>query len=104
MMTRIVNQTGGINLAQGFPDWDAPGEIVEAAVDALRRGKNQYAVTFGQPELRLAIARKVEEYNRYPVDPEEEVCVTCGATEGMISCLKALINPGDEIIIFEPFL
>ena len=103
MMSRIVAQSGGINLAQGFPDWDAPGEIVEAAVDALRRGKNQYAVTFGQPELRLAIARKVEEYNRYPVDPEEEVCVTCGATEGMISCLKALINPGDEIIIFEPF-
>ncbi len=59
----------------------------------MRQGKNQYAVTFGQPELRDAIASKVEEYNRYPVDAENEICVTCGATEGMISCLKALHKP-----------
>ncbi len=103
MMTRVCNQHGGINLAQGFPDWDAPAELVEAAVRALREGWNQYAVTFGQPRLRQAIAAKTEAYNHFPVDPDTEVTVVCGATEGMIATLKALINPGDEVVIFEPF-
>ncbi len=103
MMTRVCNQHGGINLAQGFPDWDAPVELVEAAVRALRDGWNQYAVTFGQPRLRRAIAAKTESYNGFSVDPDTEVTVVCGATEGMIATLKALINPGDEVVIFEPF-
>jgi len=103
MMTRICNQAGGINLAQGFPDWDTPEEIKEAAVRALRQGYNQYAITWGSPSLRQAIARKVEDYNRYPVDPETEVTVCCGSTECMLSTMKAIINPGDEVVVFEPF-
>jgi aminotransferase len=102
-MSRVCAAHGGINLAQGFPDWDAPAELVEAAVAALREGHNQYAVTWGQEPLRRAIAAKTESYNRFPVDPEEEITVTCGATEGMIATLKAIINPGDEVVIFEPF-
>ncbi len=103
MMTRICNQAGGINLSQGFPDWDAPEPIKEAAVKALRDGFNQYAITFGQESLRRAIARKTEDYNGYPVDRDREITVVCGATEGMIATLKSIINPGDEVVIFEPF-
>ncbi len=103
MMTRICNQAGGINLAQGFPDWDTPEEIKEAAVRALRQGYNQYAITWGSPSLRRAIARKVQDYNRYPVDPETEITVCCGSTECMLSTMKAIINPGDEVVVFEPF-
>jgi aminotransferase len=102
-MSRVCAEHGGINLAQGFPDWDAPAELVEAAVEALRAGHNQYAVTWGQQPLREAIASKTEAYNRFPVDPDAEITVTCGATEGMIATLKAIINPGDEVVIFEPF-
>ncbi|MEW5912667.1 MAG: aminotransferase class I/II-fold pyridoxal phosphate-dependent enzyme [Thermodesulfobacteriota bacterium] len=102
-MTRICLQHQGINLSQGFPDWDTPEEVKEAAVKALRDGYNQYAITWGTPNLRRALAQRVEAYNRIPCDPESQITVTCGATEGMIAALKALINPGDEIIIFEPF-
>jgi aspartate/methionine/tyrosine aminotransferase len=103
MMSRVCNEHHGINLAQGFPDWDAPAEIVEAAAKALREGWNQYAITFGQPALRQAIAQKTEAYNHFPVNPDTDITVVCGATEGMIATLKSLINPGDEVVIFEPF-
>lgn len=102
-MTRICNEYKGLNLAQGFPDFDPPSEIMEAAVSAIRSGHNQYAVTFGEPHFRQAIAEKVRSFNGIKCDPDTEITVTCGATEAMIATLKAIINPGDEIIIFEPF-
>jgi aminotransferase len=103
MMTRICNQYHGINLAQGFPDWDVPEPIKEAAIKAIRDGVNQYAVTWGAAGLRQAIAAKARAYNRVACDPDTQVTVTCGATEAMIATLKALINPGDEVVIFAPF-
>ena len=102
-MTRISSAAGGVNLAQGFPDFDPPEAIRQAAIDAIRQGWNQYAVTFGEADLREAIAAKALAYNRIECDPNTDVTVTCGATEAMIATLKALVNPGDEIIIFEPF-
>lgn len=102
-MTRICDAVGGYNLSQGFPDFPSPAAIQEAAVKAITSGLNQYPVTFGEPELRQAISQKVARYNHIHCDPETEVTVTCGATEAMIATLKALINPGDEIIVFEPF-
>src|SRR5436189_2700832 len=102
-MTRQHALYGGVNLAQGYPDFDPPPEIVEAAVRALRDGYNQYAITWGAPRLREALARKVSAFNRIPCDPQENVTVTCGATEAMIATLMAILNPGDEVIIFAPF-
>jgi aminotransferase len=102
-MTRISHARGGINLAQGFPDFDPPEELKEAAIKAIHEGRNQYAITFGEADLRQAIADKAYHYNRISYDPGTEITVTCGATEAMIATLKALVNPGDEIIIFEPF-
>ncbi len=102
-MTRISNARGGVNLAQGFPDFDPPAEIRQAAIEAIHQGWNQYSVTFGEADLREAITTKAFQYNRIDCDPHTEVTVTCGATEAMIATLKALVNPGDEIIIFEPF-
>lgn len=103
MMTRICLKHGGLNLAQGFPDADPPAEVAEAAIEAIRRGKNQYPVTIGQPHLRQAIAEKIKSYNSLDYDPETEITVTCGATEAMMATLKSIIDPGDELIIFEPF-
>jgi aminotransferase len=102
-MTRLHHLYGGVNLAQGFPDFDPPPEIIEAACRALREGYNQYAITWGAPALREAIARHAAEFNRIPTDPNRNVTVTCGATEAMISALMAVVNPGDEVIVFSPF-
>lgn len=102
-MTRICDAVEGFNLSQGFPDFEAPEEIKGAAVQAILKGCNQYPVTFGELKLREAIARKVAGYNKIKCDPETDITVTCGATEAMIATLKAALNPGDEIIIFEPF-
>ncbi|HWR40858.1 MAG TPA: aminotransferase class I/II-fold pyridoxal phosphate-dependent enzyme [Patescibacteria group bacterium] len=102
-MTRICDEAGGYNLSQGFPDFDSPLAIREAAHRAIDAGYNQYPVTFGEPELREAISRKAAHYNQVFCNPQTDITVTCGATEAMIATLKALINPGDEIIIFEPF-
>jgi aspartate/methionine/tyrosine aminotransferase len=102
-MTRLCTQVGGINLAQGFPDFPAPTELKEAAKAAIDADHNQYAVTWGTQEFRAAIAAKVESYNRIPCDPDTDVTVTCGSTEAMIASLLALVNPGDEVVIFEPF-
>lgn len=102
-MTRICDAAGGYNLSQGFPDFAAPEELKEAAIKAIRNNENQYPVTFGEPELRQAIAEKAGWYNKISCDPETEITVTCGATEAMIATLKAVINPGDEVIVFEPF-
>lgn len=102
-MTRISDSLGGNNLSQGFPDFDSPEEIKTAAIEAILNNYNQYSVTFGEPALREAISKKAASYNKIICNPETDITVTCGATEAMISCLKAIINPGDEIVIFEPF-
>lgn len=102
-MTRICDAVGGYNLSQGFPDFKSPKAIKDAAIKAINEGWNQYPVTFGEPELREAINKKANDYNRIKCNPETDITVTCGATEAMIATLKAIINPGDEIIVFEPF-
>ncbi|MBA4390061.1 MAG: aminotransferase [Syntrophus sp. (in: bacteria)] len=102
-MTRVCIAHQGINLAQGFPDFPAPVEIKEEAVRAIREDFNQYSITWGTPPLRRAIAGKFARYNGLQVDPEREITVCCGSTEGMISSLMAIVNPGEEVIVFEPF-
>ncbi len=102
-MTRLNNLYGGLNLAQGFPDFDAPAELLEAATRAMREGYNQYAITWGSPRLRAAVAEKMAWYNGVTVDPEAHITVTCGATEAMMATLLAVVDPGDEVVIFEPF-
>ena len=102
-MTRQHALYGGVNLAQGYPDFDPPPEIVEAAAKALRDGYNQYSITWGAPPLREAIARAAREYNQIPTDPQANVTVTCGATEAMIATLMAVLNPGDEVVVLAPF-
>jgi len=102
-MTRICLKHDGINLAQGFPDFPAPAEIKEAACKAIQADLNQYAITWGEPNLRHAIAEKFAWYNGVTVDPETEITVCCGSTETMISSLMAIVNSGEEVIVFEPF-
>jgi len=102
-MTRLNALYGGINLAQGFPDFDAPAELIEAASRAMREGYNQYAITWGSRPFREAIAEKMAWYNGVTVDPDAHITVTCGATEAMMATLLAIVDPGDEVIIFEPF-
>jgi aspartate/methionine/tyrosine aminotransferase len=102
-MTRVASQTGAINLAQGFPDFAAPEILKEAACAAIRENVNQYAVTWGTPRLRRAIASKYARHYGLEIDEAREVTVTCGATEAMAATLLAVIDPGDEVIVFEPF-
>lgn len=103
-MTRISRMhPGSINLAQGFPDFPAREDIKQTAIEAIKADINQYSITWGSKNLRDAIARKVGEYNYIHADPEKNITVCCGSTEAMMSSLRAIINPGDEIIIFEPF-
>ncbi len=102
-MTRLCNQHNGINLAQGFPDFAAPAEIKAAAAAAIAADINQYAITWGAPELRAALAAKMKRFYGIEVDPQREICVTCGATEAMLSTLLAVVDPGDEVIVFEPY-
>jgi aspartate/methionine/tyrosine aminotransferase len=102
-MTRVCIKHRGVNLAQGFPDFPAPAEIKEAAISAIREEFNQYAITWGTPALRQAIVQKFARYNGVEMDPETEITVACGATECMIASLMAIVNPGEEVIVFEPF-
>jgi len=103
-MTRIAMQHDAVNLAQGFPDFPAPAEVKEAAIAAIGRDINQYAITWGARDFREAIAAKTARfYPGWTVDPETDLTVTCGATEGMIAAMLALLNPGDEVVVFEPF-
>ena len=102
-MTRKANATGAINLAQGFPDFAAPEALKEAACRAIRDDHNQYAITWGSQRLREALAAKVARYNRMDFDPETEVTVGCGSTEAMIASMLALVDPGDEVVVMEPF-
>jgi aspartate/methionine/tyrosine aminotransferase len=102
-MTRLAMEHGAINLAQGFPDFPAPADLLAAASQALVDGHNQYAVTWGAPRLRQAIAEKARWFNGVEVDPDRHITVTCGATEAMMATMLATINPGDEVVVFEPF-
>jgi aminotransferase len=102
-MTRVSAQYGGVNLAQGFPNFPPPRELVEAAHRALDGDFHQYAITWGARNLREAIAQKFERFYGKRVDPDRQVTVCCGSTEAMLSTLLAVLDPGDEIIIFEPF-
>ncbi len=102
-MTQLCNRYNAINLSQGSPGFEPPDEVKQAAIDAIRGGYNQYSITWGTPRFRQAIARKVTAFNGIPTDAERNVTVTCGSTEGMMSTMLAIINPGDEIVIFEPF-
>ncbi|MGI9076278.1 MAG: pyridoxal phosphate-dependent aminotransferase [Gemmatimonadaceae bacterium] len=102
-MTRIANEYEAINLAQGFPDFPMPAPMKDAACAAIHGDLNQYAITWGSPALRLAIAEKYRRWYGMDVDPEREITVTCGATEAMAAVFLALINPGDEVIVLEPF-
>ncbi len=102
-MTRLAARHGAINLSQGYPDFAAPDALKEAACRAITSDVNQYAITWGAKPLRDALCRKYARYNGIQADPEKNVTVTCGATEAMISALSAVINPGDEAVIFEPY-
>jgi aminotransferase len=102
-MTRVNAQYGGVNLAQGFPNFPPPKELLEAAHRAIDGDFHQYAITWGARNLREAIAVKFERFYGQAVDPETQVTVCCGSTEAMLSTLLAVLDPGDEIIIFEPF-
>jgi aspartate/methionine/tyrosine aminotransferase len=102
-MTRLAREYQSINLAQGFPNFAAPAVLKEAAARAIHDNINQYAITWGAQRLREALARKYEQWYGLTISPEREITVTCGATEGMISSLLAVVNPGDEVVVFEPF-
>lgn len=102
-MTRLGDETGAVNLSQGLPDLDPPAEVVQAALDAIRSGDNQYTFPFGSPDFREAISKKYAAYNKIYADPETSITVTCGVSEAVISVIFALTEPGDEVIIFEPW-
>ncbi len=102
-MTRVVSQLGGVNLAQGMPNFAPPPELLEAAHRAIDGDFHQYSITWGAASLRAAIADKYRAFYGMDVDPERHVTVCCGSTETMLSTLLAVLNPGDEVIIFEPF-
>jgi aspartate/methionine/tyrosine aminotransferase len=102
-MTRVAVRSGAINLAQGFPDFPAPEVLKAAASDALFGDVNQYAITWGAKPFRDALAAKYHQHYSLEFDPEREITVVCGSTEGMIASLLAVTNPGDEVIIFEPY-
>ena len=102
VMSALANQHGAINLGQGFPDTEGPADVVQAAADALRDGRNQYPPLTGVPELRQAVAHANARFYGLDVDPAAEVVVTSGATEAITACLMALLNPGDEVVLIEP--
>jgi aspartate/methionine/tyrosine aminotransferase len=102
-MTREALKHGAVNLSQGFPDFPAPAEIKRAAAEAIADDVNQYAITWGAKDFRDAIAEKTKRYLGLDVDPEAEITVTCGSTEGMIAAMMACVDPGEEVVVFEPF-
>lgn len=102
-MTRLSNRHGAINLAQGFPDFSAPETLKSAAIRAIKEGYNQYESSHGSAKLREGIARKLREYNGIEADWDENITVTCGSTEAMMDTVIALTDPGDEVIVPEPF-
>ncbi|HWS56788.1 MAG TPA: aminotransferase class I/II-fold pyridoxal phosphate-dependent enzyme [Pyrinomonadaceae bacterium] len=102
-MTREALRHGAVNLSQGFPDFPAPEDLKRAAADAIHDDVNQYAITWGAKDFRDAIAEKTGWYLGLDIDPETEITVTCGSTEGMIAAMMACVDPGEEVVVFEPF-
>jgi aminotransferase len=102
-MTREAMKHGAVNLSQGFPDFAAPEDIKRVAMQAIADDINQYAITWGAKNFREAIARKTKWHLGLDVDPETEITVTCGSTEGMIAAMMATVDPGEEVVVFEPF-
>ena len=102
-MTREAMKHGAVNLSQGFPDFSAPEDTKRKAMEAIAADINQYAITWGSKDFRDAIARKTRWYLGLDIDPETEITVTCGSTEGMIAAMMATVDPGEEVIVFEPF-
>ena len=102
-MTRLANQHGAINLAQGFPDFDPPEELLAALERSTRGPHHQYAVTWGAPRFRQALARKISRSTGLAVDPDQHLVVTCGSTEAMMVAMMTACNPGDKVIVFSPF-
>src|SRR4051812_8273962 len=102
-MSRVAARHGAINLAQGFPDWDPPLALVQAAKDAMDAHRHQYAVTWGSAELRTALAAKLARFMAVPVDADRELVVTCGATEAMMVAMMTVCDPGDRVGLFSPF-
>lgn len=102
-MTRVANSVGAINLSQGFPDFDPPVELMNAGGKAGKEGPHQYAVTWGAPGFREALARTQGRFMGIPIDPDRHIVVTCGATEAMMASLMTVCDPGDVVVIFSPF-
>jgi aminotransferase len=102
-MTRVANAHGAVNLSQGFPDFDPPEILLQAAERTGREGPHQYAVTWGAANFRAALARKQSRFTGLPIDPEEHVVVTCGSTEAMMVAMMTACDPGDKVIVFSPF-
>ncbi|MEN2776840.1 aminotransferase class I/II-fold pyridoxal phosphate-dependent enzyme [Acetivibrio clariflavus] len=102
-MTRIANSHGAINLSQGFPDFDPPEELKEALRKVAEGSIHQYAVTWGAPNFREALARKQSRFMGIPIDPEMQIVVTCGSTEAMMAAMMTVCNPGDKVVVFSPF-
>jgi len=102
-MTRVCQQFNGINLAQGFPEKSPPEEVLKEALRAIQGGNNQYSITWGMPALREAVAKKVSRFNGLQADPEKEITITCGSSEAIVASLLALVNPGEKVILFEPY-
>src|SRR6187431_1070419 len=102
-MTREALKHGAVNLSQGFPDFAAPEDIKQVAMKAIADDINQYAITWGARDFREAIARKTKWYLALDIDPETELTVTCGSTEGMIAAMMATVDEGEEVVVFEPF-
>jgi len=102
-MTRLANECGAINLSQGFPDFHPPGPVLQALERVSREGPHQYAVTWGAPNFRAALARKQSRFMQLPLDPDENIVVTCGSTEAMMVSMMTACNPGDKVIVFSPF-
>jgi aminotransferase len=102
-MTRVSLQCGAVNLAQGFPDFDPPAALLQAAERAARRGPHQYAITWGAANFRAALARKQSRCTGLRLDPETNLVVTCGSTEAMMVAMMTACDPGDRVIVFSPF-
>ncbi len=102
-MTRLANQHGAINLSQGFPDFEPPEELLAALERATRGPNHQYAVTWGAPRFRQALAAKINRFTGLTLDPDQHLVVTCGSTEAMMVAMMTACNPGDKVIVFSPF-
>ncbi len=102
-MTRLANRHGAINLSQGFPDFDPPEELLKALEKAARGPCHQYAVTWGAPNFRQALARKIQRFSGLEIDPDQHLVVTCGSTEAMMVAMMTACNPGDRVVVFSPF-